>query len=229
MAVAIVVLAVSPATAQSPVETFPLTEGTYWVYEGTTRSQGVDQQAETQHVTCRMEVTRTIRRGAMTVAVVTGYPGDLPWSDSDAGDFENLLVRTASGDYYLVSGVTPDEVFDASNDLAKLPEFLTDRAELVLDTPLTPGKSYAPMEPEIERDDTWYAWHVDSRRQAHLSRVRGVSRSRLVTKYRLALRTLPDHIIVEFVPGIGVSRYIYSHHGTVMDVDMRLVRFHRGA
>ena len=34
--------------------------------------------------------------------------------------------------------------------------------------------------------------------------------------------------IVYFVPGIGITRYVFSHHGTVAEADVRLIEFRRG-
>jgi hypothetical protein len=34
---------------------------------------------------------------------------------------------------------------------------------------------------------------------------------------------MPDHATVEWWPGIGVTGYVYQHHGTVAETDVRLV------
>ena len=38
-----------------------------------------------------------------------------------------------------------------------------------------------------------------------------------------AMRTNPEHEIVTFVPGVGITAYVYAHHGTVSEVNVRLV------
>ena len=37
------------------------------------------------------------------------------------------------------------------------------------------------------------------------------------------MRTNPDDATYELTPGIGLTRYIYHHHGTRLDVDAKLV------
>ena len=42
-------------------------------------------------------------------------------------------------------------------------------------------------------------------------------------RYELQMRTNPDDATYELTPGIGLTRYIYHHHGTRLDVDAKLV------
>ncbi len=42
-------------------------------------------------------------------------------------------------------------------------------------------------------------------------------------RYSMLLRTNPDDQTYELTPGIGLTRYIYHHHGTTLDVDAKLV------
>jgi len=46
--------------------------------------------------------------------------------------------------------------------------------------------------------------------------------------YTLVYRTNPDHTILGFVPGVGIVRYAYSHHGTTAEADAWLVGYHEG-
>jgi hypothetical protein len=225
------VLAIQPQSAvsvQSSPDSFPLTAGTYWVYEGRSRWQADDGSIQSARRRWRMEVPQTIDRGDVTVAVAKGFPGDDASERDEREPREYLIVKTASKDYFFVDGATPDEVFNASSSPEALSDLLTKKDEFfALDFPLSPGKTYAQDDPANTRTDTMYAWHVESRRKARLNGVRGVSRSRSVTTYRIAYRIQSDDTVVEFVPGIGITRFIYSHHGSVSDVDARLVEFHR--
>jgi hypothetical protein len=47
-------------------------------------------------------------------------------------------------------------------------------------------------------------------------------------EYSLEFRTNPDDTEFSFVPGIGITKYNYHHHGTVADTELRLVEFHPG-
>jgi len=43
----------------------------------------------------------------------------------------------------------------------------------------------------------------------------------------LTYRTNPDHQLITFVPGVGITRYQYEHHGTVARVDAELTSLRR--
>jgi hypothetical protein len=73
-----------------------------------------------------------------------------------------------------------------------------------------------------DRPDGFYAWIVESA----IPPVRGASWSPLAhgaSGWRLAYRTLPDHELLDFAPGVGITRYVYSHHGTVAETNVRLL------
>ena len=48
-----------------------------------------------------------------------------------------------------------------------------------------------------------------------------------IERYRLTQRTLPDSERIDFVPGLGVVGYAYTHNGTGSSTDRRLVEFGR--
>jgi len=39
----------------------------------------------------------------------------------------------------------------------------------------------------------------------------------------MAYRSNPDHTFIEFAPSIGITGYVYGHHGTVASADVTLV------
>ena len=49
-----------------------------------------------------------------------------------------------------------------------------------------------------------------------------------MSQFLLSFRTRPDHTIIEFVPGIGITRYVYVHHGTVAEADVKLIEYYPG-
>ena len=77
----------------------------------------------------------------------------------------------------------------------------------------------------LERADGMYVWVVEDRSPADLTAVRGAKKGKSATRYRLTLRTNPDHTFIDFVPGIGITHYTYGHHGTPAYTDLRLVEF----
>jgi hypothetical protein len=72
-----------------------------------------------------------------------------------------------------------------------------------------------------------YCWNVLEKEQVELD-VRGIDVERTMTEFMIAQYTLPDHTIFSFIPGIGITRYQYVHHGTDSEVDVHLVEFHPG-
>jgi hypothetical protein len=65
---------------------------------------------------------------------------------------------------------------------------------------------------DAERTDRSYCWSVE--REITEKRGRG---------WEIINRTRPDHVILRFVPGVGITRYVFEHHGTVASADARLV------
>ena len=53
--------------------------------------------------------------------------------------------------------------------------------------------------------------------------VAGLDPGRLWRQYRVAYRTIPGHVLIYFVPGLGITRYVYDHHGTPASTDVRLI------
>jgi hypothetical protein len=94
-------------------------------------------------------------------------------------------------------------------------------ADELMELPLTVGRKTGQVP---SRDDTWYCWCVEQV-EARAPRIRGFRSHRSLKTYRLAYRTCPDHQILEVVPGLGIIRFVYNHHGTVSSADVRLVSF----
>ena len=78
-----------------------------------------------------------------------------------------------------------------------------------------------------ERRDSFYAWLVESAEPVP-PRFRRFQTGLTDSLYSLVYRTNPDHQIVGFVPGLGVTRYVYGHRGTVADAEAQLIAFRRG-
>jgi hypothetical protein len=44
----------------------------------------------------------------------------------------------------------------------------------------------------------------------------------LMDQYTIRFMTMPDETIIDFVPGIGITRFSYSHHGSAANAEMKL-------
>ncbi len=217
--------------AQSPAETpewFPLSAGTTWVYRGTGKwTQSASGEVAEKPLTWTMQVLETLTRGQVTAAVVKGYPLDLAHFEEGMAPGDYLIVRVGAARCYLIRPPRVEETLRRLRDPNDPLAGLVREDEIILDAPLVAGKVYGEAN-QMTRQDRLYFWIVEDARPAELRGIRGVSPAVRKTEYEITHRTLPDHQVVYFVPGIGITRYVYGHHGTVSDTDVKLVEFHRG-
>jgi hypothetical protein len=228
-AIAVAVLCATALT--SPVlDPIPFTEGNYWIYRGVVRYQkqpDSDEAAEAK-VTWKMEIGRVLHRDDGTIAaLVKGFPSDLNWSTGDATPGKSALVRTTDGRFFLLDAngaASLDQKF--KDPSASLRDLLTEDG-LWFQWPLVQGKKFCD-EDAAKRDDGMYCWTVEAPAPFTIGSIKGVA-TKSATAYPLAFRTNPDDTEVEIVPGIGIVRYEYHHHGTVADTELSLVEFHSGS
>jgi hypothetical protein len=203
------IIALLALAAAQPADTtpFPLVEGASWIYRGTV-SVAAGRSSRSRAVVQTMRIARVWPVGSLTAALVAGHPADLVWADSRAPRQVRLVVRTPELRWYQrevdsVGGLPSDSLVQS---LAQDPD------AQFLQWPLFPETRFgAPL--ALARPDGWYAWRVSDVRQEAAGRVR----------YRLERWTLPDTEIIDVVPGVGITRFHYHHHGTPMVVDLRLV------
>jgi hypothetical protein len=208
------------------MEPFPMSVGTSWAYRGIVRwTHDVNKVSETK-VDWKMEIQRLVRRGEYTGAVIRGFPGDLDWSDGHANPTDSLLVRFGQEKFYLIS----KERFASSLEMLENPnqslQGLLSDGDIFLQLPLAQGKKYCDAE-NMARSDGHYCWIVESSESIDLADLSGGTIKGRGTSFRIRYVTNPDDLTYEFVPGVGVTRYEYHHHGTVADTELRLTEFRR--
>jgi hypothetical protein len=218
--------ALARASQTKPRETlegFPMSVGTSWTYRGIVRwTHDINKVSETR-VEWKMEVRRLIHHGEYTGAIVSGFPTDLDWSDGKVNPTDSLLIQFGQEKFYLI----PDERFAKSVEMLENPtnplKGLLSEDDLFLELPLVRGKKFCDAE-AMARPDSSYCWVVDSSKSIGLDKVVGAPRG-LLTSYRIRYVTNPDDIGLDFVPGVGLIRYEYHHHGTVADTELKLSAF----
>lgn len=209
-------------------EDFPLTPGTYWVYQGTVRYwvKGVEN-GKIAHVTWKTSVTRAIRRDGLTIAVVKGMPGDLDWSEGEATSSLSIVIRTSDAKFYLIEG---DEAKSLLSQLDN-PQYSWQQVPIdddwFLQLPLAQGEKFCDAN-GIGRDDGRYCWVSGPPHTVPLAGVKGIREGKHVA-YRVEYLTNPDDMEFDFVPGIGMVSYEYHHHGTTADTELHLIEFHDGS
>ena len=203
-------------------EYFPLAEGTTWIYKGTVKWTESVNKVKKSKITWKMKVEKRLKNGPFEIAVMKGHPGDLCWYEPGKRPSLYLIVWR-DNKYYEIR---------VNNDFDKLisdEEYLstkTDFNSLFLVAPLKKDMEFG-NDPDIQRDDRMYEWVVDNEQRSRLPHVAGISGKKVFTKYTLMYRTNPDHQIVEFVSSVGITSYIYQHHGTISEVDVRLIDFRK--
>lgn len=199
--------------------------GNIWVYSGTIRwtPAGSNEVLE-KEIDWRMEIVDVIERFGLLAAVLEGHPSDLAWYEEGRHRRRHLVVAVGEGQteqLYLLSNERAAEVEERLRDPDdSLIDVLADY-ELVLDLPLSHLKRFCDL-PSRTRQDYLYCWLVESVQPLAGIDVEGVDPDVARTQYRVSHRTLPDHRIIEYVSGVGITSYTYGHHGTVSDVDVRL-------
>jgi len=214
----------NPFPQRETADSFPLNEGTTWVYRGIVRWYDMEAQKTVgATVTSRSEVVRVIRRNNLVAAVIKGFPPDLDWSEGPAPRGDWLIVRTSTNELYLFGA---EEVEQKLKRLENSDDSLSGMLtvdDLFLKLPPRKGMKFCDTEAKARTDDH-YCWVVASTREVNPSNVKGLKPGKR-TAFLLQFVTNPDDTELEFVPGIGFISYRYHHHGTVADTEMSLVEF----
>jgi hypothetical protein len=228
LAIVLALIATSARGQSTTDEDFPLTPGTYWVYQGIVRSsvQG-SETGKTTNVTWKTSVLRVVQHDGLTIAVVKGLPGDLDWSEGEATPSLSIVIRASDAKFYLIEG---DEAKSLLSQLDNQ-QYSWQQAPIdddwFLQLPLAEGKKFCDAN-GMRRDDGEYCWVTGPARAASLTGVKGIQPEKRVA-YRLEYRTNPDDMEFDFVPGIGMVTYEYHHHGTTADTELHLIEFHDGS
>ncbi len=199
--------------------------GNTWVYTGTIRwTPAGSNEVLKKEIDWTMEIVDVIERQGLRAAVLDGHPSDLAWYEEGRQRRRHLVVAIGEGQteqLYLLSDERAGEVEERlRNSGDSLIDLLEDH-ELFLDLPLSSLKRFCDLHSRT-RQDYLYCWLVESVQPLEGLDVKGVDPGVARTQYRVSHRTLPDHRIIEYVSGVGITSYIYGHHGTVSDVDVRL-------
>jgi hypothetical protein len=200
---------------------FPLNEGAYWVYKGTVKWE-INQKIEEKSLTWKMEVIETIKSGPIIGYAMKGYPSDLAWYEEGKERSDYAIVQVGPSRFYKADIEVLERLRNETDSVGNL----IHESQQFLDIPLLPGKKFCEAE-QITRADGKYCWIVHEEEQIALDGITGIP-SETKPAYMLTFATLPDHTIIQFVPEVGITQYIYVHHGTVSEVDVKLTEYYPG-
>ncbi|MCX5748600.1 MAG: hypothetical protein NT062_39630 [Proteobacteria bacterium] len=191
-----------PLTTQEMIaaDPLPLAKGAKWTYAVTVKRYDVATDKETTStLEWTTEVLDAHEANGVTAYRVKGWPSDLAEFNRETGQ----AGPVPSEKTLLRSGNS--FLFGAAG-AAEGAEPSLDGAEGWFSWPVIDGQKICPSAEVV------YCWRVSS----------------VESGYALSFVTGPDEQTFELEPGTGVARYHYEHHGTINEVDAKLVSFTKG-
>ena len=200
---------------------FGLEPGREWIYTGSARWTTDGNRVDSGSVHWVMQCLAVRSRNGLRAALVRGWVHELAWyAPGDRPSF-SALIEYRERLYVIDAADSAIAVESIAHALRTDPRALSS-GSAVIDSGLAAGRLYGGEPDRGDRPDAFYAWHVEG--PVSVADQAPWRRLALVPSgWRIAYRTRPDHEVLDFVPGIGITRYVYSHHGTVADTDVRLV------
>jgi hypothetical protein len=188
-----------------------LNKGNQWVYEANIKyhQKETDSTIE-EKLVWTMEVLDTFRHGKYFAAVIKGFPTDLVWYNGKA-ERGNCVLLQDSNKFYLCNNENFDSLLiRLKNPTDSLLDYVYSQ-NILFDFPLTKGKTWGG-DPEMPyRSDSMYAWVVKQG-------------STDTSSASIQYYTNPDHSIFKFQPSVGITGYYFEHHGTIMELNMTLIK-----
>lgn len=194
----------------------PLRTGLAWTYTGSALWSGGDgTRADSGDVSWTMTIVAARDVGSVRVALVRGFVSQL--ARYEPGKPPRLSLLACRGSQLF--GLEPAGDSAARHAYDHWGDALLQHAELLLDLPLHDGQLFGQKPP---RDDALYAWTVAAVRPEVLSALPTGCGRGAGPRFELSYRSLPEHAVIEWQPGLGITRYAYGHHGTPAAADVRL-------
>jgi hypothetical protein len=211
---------------QAPEAQLGLKVGNYWIYGGRVAWSDVTAKNayDAKKISWKTEILESTIRGELKAYLVRGSVTDLAWYEpEDKPGMQSLWIIYRNRFYILGADKGLLRRFHDSKD--SLVSLVTEE-EPVLQFPLRLNQCTTELKPEEPRDrnDLMYCWHMERRRIGKLS-TSGVPQSPVV-QWTAWYRTNPDHQILGFAPGIGITSYDFSHHGSIYEAHVKLVSAH---
>jgi len=216
------------APAVSSADVFPLHPGSFWLYQGMTQwTQAGSAGVQEKVLVWKMEIVDVVVRGSWKAARLKGHPLDLAWYEEGRERGDYLVLFDGAQKYYLLEGSRVGDAIarlnDARDDLAGL----VNSDDLFLTTPLTVQPA-ATVKLPSSSEGTRYSWVVENEARADVSGLGERFSRQPLKQYQIVFRTAPDNTTIDFVPGVGITHFIYQHHGTVAEADVKLIEYYPG-
>jgi len=209
------------------VNPFPLTKGSYWIYDVSTKWTADSDGDVNKEFVWKMEVLDTAVYKDITAVHLNGFPSEFDWYNEEYSEMSDYTIITDipenwPPEFYLLKGT---DAFEQIKNKEELAEGLINNDNLWFDFPLIFEKTWGYVGgKEITRSDNYYQWYVKSEFLSNLDEIKGVMPTIIADKeYELMFYTLPAHRTINFVPGLGITGYTYVHHGTTSEAYLELI------
>lgn len=220
----IVAIAFGAQEPGPPKHFFPLTQGTYWVYQGSVAwFDQAKHKTAASRVSLKMAVDRVFEKEGMVFGEISGYPADLNFTTGQANPSRWILTESPKHQIFLRELDPSMRLPVAGNPGSAFDSFMTED-DLLFEWPMARGRKYCDAE-AAKREDEMYCWVVESAGEKNLESVTGLSLASAPV-FTISYRTNPDDTQIELSPGIGIVAYRYHHHGTSAETDVKLIEFH---
>ena len=195
---------------QGALAIVPMDIGASWLFAVDVRWTVPDSnQVRTASIRWETRIIEVFEAEGIRVAVARGFPFQLAWYEPGKQPGFDVLVARSDG-LFLAEAKSEDEAKEAARRAVA--------GEL-------PGRQFLRIPARVgdcvggdpDRTDRRYCWSVERR-----------IKERGVLGWEIAYRTNPDHMLVRVVPGVGITRFTYQHHGTVASAEARLVTYSPG-
>lgn len=174
-------------------------------------------------ITWIMEVTQVYPQNGALAYEIRGAPWDLAWYEAGRQPAESAIIQVGPNQFYNVTIESFRQLLDGSAS----PADVVGINDMFLQIPLVTGKRLCEAASVIAPENT-DCWVVDGESQVQLPGVKGIEPGSTYMEYSISKVTRPDHAGIGFVPGVGITRYLYVHHGSVSECDLKLVEFNPG-
>jgi len=209
------------ATAAPLEMALPLEKGMRWAYEGKVEWTVMDSsKVLSTNIHWVMDVVDVMERGAVRASVVRGLPDELAWYEPNQMPGFAVIV-CVTNHMYRISADSEQDGENLARRLTSEPYKLPPSAEEWLVFPLAKGMRWGG---DTDREDNNYCWYVQGKKLESV-RVEGYPARHPADVWTITYRTNPDHQTMDIEAGLGITRYVYAHHGTVASADVRLVSF----
>ncbi len=214
--------------AATAAESLPLqlATGTAWVYSAEVKA-GTDGKELSETLTWTTEITSVIAWENIVFAKGSGLPTDLTFYEKGKKPSPFLMILAGPWRLFLIQGEERiKEVWEKAIAGDSLGESVTE-ADLLLDFPLVEEKTFGETA-QLLSGSPMYVYRVEGKTPYSAAAVKGLKVAGSSDEVSISLSTGPDATTWKFTHGIGFTGYIYSHHGTVSEVNCRLVEFRPG-